>query len=113
VERVVEALKARIDQVAEDDLSWTQVCDRFEGRDAVALMTVHKSKGLEYHTVFFLSIDDRQWWSFRREQASSTSTFFVGSVASRATDDLHLLRGARRSRHGRRAVSASRDRGSS
>lgn len=78
VEVVLEAFKARMDQVADPDLTWTEVCDEFEGRDAVALMTVHKSKGLEYHTVFFLSIDDQQWWSFRREPEASTATFFVG-----------------------------------
>jgi superfamily I DNA/RNA helicase len=78
VELVVEAFKIRMEQVANPDLSWTQVCDEFEGRDAVALMTVHKSKGLEYHTVFFLSIDDRQWWSFPQDPEASTATFFVG-----------------------------------
>ena len=78
VDLVVEALNARMDQVADPEASWTQLCGEFEGRDAVALMTVHKSKGLEYHTVFFLSIDDRQWWSFQREQEAATATFFVG-----------------------------------
>jgi superfamily I DNA/RNA helicase len=78
VELVVEAFKARMAQVANEDLSWAEVCDELEGRGAVPLMTVHKSKGLEYHTVFFLSIDDNQWWSYRREPQASTSTFFVG-----------------------------------
>jgi DNA helicase-2/ATP-dependent DNA helicase PcrA len=77
-ELVVEAFKARMDQVAAECASWQQVCDEFEGRDAVSLMTVHKSKGLEYHTVFFLSIDDGQWWSLQREQEAATATFFVG-----------------------------------
>lgn len=78
VELVVEAFKARMGQVAEQDLSWAEVCDEFEGRGAVPLMTVHKSKGLEYHTIFFLSIDDNQWWSFPNEREASTATFFVG-----------------------------------
>lgn len=78
VQLVVDAFKARMAQVAHEELSWEEVCDEFEGRGAVPLMTVHKSKGLEYHTVFFLSIDDNQWWSFRREPEASTATFFVG-----------------------------------
>lgn len=78
VDIVVEAIKARMDQVADSEASWRQVCEEFEGCDAVALMTVHKSKGLEYHTVFFLGIDDRQWWSLKREQKAATATFFVG-----------------------------------
>lgn len=78
VDVTVEAFKARMGQIADPKASWAQVCADFEGRDAVALMTVHKSKGLEYHTVFFLSIDDRQWWSFQREKEAATATFFVG-----------------------------------
>lgn len=78
VDVVLGAFKARMDQVVRPGMAWTEVCDEFEGCDAVTLMTVHKSKGLEYHTVFFLSIDDQQWWSFRREPEASTATFFVG-----------------------------------
>jgi superfamily I DNA/RNA helicase len=40
-------------------------------------MTIHKSKGLEYHTVIFLGLDDDAWWSFSRDQAEATSGFFV------------------------------------
>ncbi len=78
VDVTVEAFKARMDQVADPRASWADVCADFEGRDAVVLMTVHKSKSLEYHTVLFLSIDDSQWWSFGREQEDATATFFVG-----------------------------------
>jgi len=78
VDVAVDAFKARMEQVANRRLTWTRVCDEFEGRDAVPLMTVHKSKGLQYQTVFFLSIDDNQWWSYRREREASTATFFVG-----------------------------------
>lgn len=57
---------------------WLQVCDDFDGTEAVVLQTVHKSKGLEYHTVFFVGIDDEQWWSHKNEPISSVATFFVG-----------------------------------
>ena len=36
----------------------------------------HKSK-VEYHTIVFLALDDKAWWSFRREPQDSRSTFFV------------------------------------
>jgi superfamily I DNA/RNA helicase len=48
------------------------------GADAISLMTVHKSKGLEFHTVIFLGIDDDQWWSHSPGQIEGRSTFFVG-----------------------------------
>ncbi len=41
-------------------------------------MTIHKSKGLEYHTVIFLGLDDDQWWSFSRDTTEAVRTFFVG-----------------------------------
>ncbi|MDT8912103.1 3'-5' exonuclease [Amycolatopsis sp. PS_44_ISF1] len=58
--------------------TWTAAFDDFESADAVALMTVHKSKGLEYHTVFFLGLDDHQWWAHARDRDESTSAFFIG-----------------------------------
>jgi DNA helicase II / ATP-dependent DNA helicase PcrA len=41
-------------------------------------MTVHRSKGLEYHTVFFLGLDDDQWWAYQRDTDEATAAFFVG-----------------------------------
>jgi superfamily I DNA/RNA helicase len=40
-------------------------------------MTIHKSKGLEYHTVTFLGLDDSAWWSFARDRDEATAGFFV------------------------------------
>ncbi len=62
------------------------------------LMTIHKSKGLEYHTVIFLGLDDDQWWSFKNEPAEAVRTFFVGlSRAEQRTIFTYCsARGARR-----------------
>ncbi len=73
-----EAFRLRIGDVASDAASWAEVCDEFEGVDAVPLMTVHKSKGLEYHTIVFLGIDDNQWWAHSPGQQEGLATFFVG-----------------------------------
>lgn len=56
---------------------WVSTLDVYEGLDAVALMTIHKSKGLEYHTVVFVGLDDAAWWSYTRETTESTAGFFV------------------------------------
>jgi superfamily I DNA/RNA helicase len=40
-------------------------------------MTIHKSKGLEYHTVIFVGLDDGAWWSFAEDQIEGTAGFFV------------------------------------
>ena len=64
-------------QSCENHESWNTALDDFEGVNSIPLMTIHKSKGLEYHTVIFLALDDRAWWSFRREPDEARSTFFV------------------------------------
>jgi superfamily I DNA/RNA helicase len=40
-------------------------------------MTIHKSKGLEYHTVIFVGLDDKAWWSFANDKIEATAGFFV------------------------------------
>ena len=40
-------------------------------------MTLHKSKGLEYHTVIFAGLDDSAWWSYAQDTAVATAGFFV------------------------------------
>ncbi|MCE2497268.1 MAG: ATP-dependent helicase [Flavobacteriales bacterium] len=56
---------------------WESALDDLEGKNCVPLMTIHKSKGLEYHTVIFLALDDTAWWSFRSQPEEGRSTFFV------------------------------------
>lgn len=96
--RMIEAFMIRMAQVSADAVTWTEACDEFEGLNAVPLQTVHKSKGLEYHTVFFVGIDDKQWWSHKREPEASTSTFFVGlsRAAQRTIFTYCSARGRRR-----------------
>lgn len=40
-------------------------------------MTVHKSKGLEYHTVIFMGLEDSAWFNFQRQSDEETAGFFV------------------------------------
>jgi superfamily I DNA/RNA helicase len=40
-------------------------------------MTVHKSKGLEYHTILFVGLDDDAWWSHSPKNLDGLATFFV------------------------------------
>jgi len=40
-------------------------------------MTIHKSKGLEYHTVIFVGLEDNAWFNFKKQTQEETSGFFV------------------------------------
>lgn len=56
---------------------WRSALDAYEGTHTVPLMTIHKSKGLEYHSVIFIGLDDGAWWSFSKDQVEATAGFFV------------------------------------
>ncbi|MBF2014278.1 MAG: ATP-dependent helicase [Rivularia sp. T60_A2020_040] len=60
-----------------ENQSWEAILDDFEGKDSVSIMTVHKSKGSQYHTVIFVGLEDSAWWSFKNDPKESRSNFFV------------------------------------
>lgn len=49
----------------------------FKGVNCLPIMTIHKSKGLEYDTVFFVGLEDGAFWNFRMQKTEDTSAFFV------------------------------------
>ena len=75
---ILGSLTERLRHVMPGARDWAQAFAAVEAADAVTLMTVHRSKGLEYHTVFFLGLDDDQWWAYQRDADEATAAFFVG-----------------------------------
>ncbi len=60
-----------------EDREWSDALDGLEGADSVPIMTMHKSKGLEYHTVVFVGLEDSALWGFKNSEAEETRGFFV------------------------------------
>jgi DNA helicase-2/ATP-dependent DNA helicase PcrA len=58
-------------------MEWNEALDELEGMNAVPIMTIHKSKGLEYHTVVFVGFEDSAFWNFHKKPTEETCTFFV------------------------------------
>ena len=58
--------------------------DRLDGEQAVRLMTIHKSKGLEYHTVIFAEFNDDAFWG----NDDDVNVFFV--ALSRARERVYF-----------------------
>jgi superfamily I DNA/RNA helicase len=75
--KVSEAAGLHLAACCEGAVNWAAVLDDYEGLHAVPLMTIHKSKGLEYHSVIFVGLDDGAWWSFDRDKIEATAGFFV------------------------------------
>lgn len=49
-------------------------------------MTMHKSKGLEFKTVFFIGFEDENLWNYRNNRNEETCGFFV--AFSRAKEQI-------------------------
>lgn len=77
LEEVENSLKLHLKSSATRASDWLAVLEAYEGTKTVPLMTLHKSKGLEYHTVIFIGLDDSAWWSYAQETAESMAGFFV------------------------------------
>ncbi len=75
--KVIDAARRHLHASSAGAADWTTALDAYEGLHAIPLMTIHKSKGLEYHTVIFVGLDDGAWWSFAGDQIEGTAGFFV------------------------------------
>ena len=76
--KVAGAVVVHLQTSATGAADWTAALDAYEGVHAVPLMTIHKSKGLEYHTVIFVGLDDGAWSrSFNEDRIEATAAFFV------------------------------------
>jgi DNA helicase II / ATP-dependent DNA helicase PcrA len=60
----------------------TVALDCILGKNSVPVLTIHKSKGLEYHTVLFVGLEDGAFWNFSNQPEEDKCAFFV--AASRA-----------------------------
>ncbi|MBV8593005.1 MAG: ATP-dependent helicase, partial [Caulobacteraceae bacterium] len=77
LEKVVASAAIHLAQSAADAGDWAGALDTYKGLHAIPLMTIHKSKGLEYHSVIFVGLDDGAWWSFANDRIEATAGFFV------------------------------------
>lgn len=82
LEVTVAAFANRLSEYLES-LDWSPALDALEGVGSVPIMTLHKSKGLEYHTVVFVGLEDSALWGFARSQAEETRGFFVAFSRAR------------------------------
>ncbi len=74
---ITEAFALHLVGCAEGAPSWRECVDAFEGVSLMPMMTVHKSKGLEFDTIVFVGLDDDAWWSHKPGDLEGLATFFV------------------------------------
>ena len=84
------ALAALMAEHAPATGDWKQLVDGVEGMGQIRLMTIHKSKGLEYHTVIFVGLHQNAFFGYRNNKAEETNAFFV--ALSRARERVFFTR---------------------
>lgn len=66
---------------------WINALEGFEGKDTIPMMTIHKSKGLEYDVVFFVGLEDGAFFSYDRQSHEDNCAFFVAVSRARERVD--------------------------
>lgn len=61
----------------ENSLDWILAIEAFEGKDSIKIMTMHKSKGLEFNTVIFMGLEDNAHWNYIKNPSADNNGFFV------------------------------------
>ena len=64
---------------------WNRAIENFRGEHSIPIMTIHKSKGLEYTAVYFVGLEDSAFWNFRNQPDEDRCTFFVALSRAKET----------------------------
>lgn len=66
-----------IDELQRASYDWILALESFCGENSIPIMTIHKSKGLEYSVVYFVGLEDGAFWSFKSQPDEDRCAFFV------------------------------------
>ncbi|AUC25135.1 UvrD-helicase domain-containing protein [Streptococcus uberis] len=75
--RVTKFSKLLYKEYLQSGNNWTLIVSNFKGENSIPIMTIHKSKGLEFDAVYFIGLEDDAFWNFNREPEEEKRTFFV------------------------------------
>jgi superfamily I DNA/RNA helicase len=76
-DRVWNGFVLLLRECLEHSETWSDALDKVEGLGQIALMTIHKSKGLEFHSMIFYGLDNQTWWSLTPDRIEELNSFFV------------------------------------
>jgi superfamily I DNA/RNA helicase len=92
--RVRDGFVALLDECRGFSGSWEEAIDRFEGVGQIPVMTIHKSKGLEYHTVVFFGLDRHEWAGLAENKSEELRAFYVALTRAKQRAIFTRRRGA-------------------
>lgn len=74
---VVNQLCKTLEKYNEKSNNIYEAVQKLLGKDSVPVMTIHKSKGLEYDSIVFVGLEDGAFWSFEKQPDEDKCAFFV------------------------------------
>jgi superfamily I DNA/RNA helicase len=77
LDKAIEELSDEFISNYQEESDVIKALDKLTGKDTIPVMTIHKSKGLEYQTVIFVGLEDDAFWSFDRQPDEDKCAFFV------------------------------------
>lgn len=82
-QRVRTGFVLLLEQCLQEAGGWEKALAEFRGVGQVPLMTIHKSKGLEFHTMIFFGLDGESWWSLKPDRPEELNAFYVAFTRAR------------------------------
>lgn len=77
IELIIDILESRITKELEEGSNFLSIVNNIEGKNTIPIMTIHKSKGLEFHTVILLGLEDSAFWNYPQNPEQENCTLFV------------------------------------
>ena len=74
---VWQALEVHLRNMINQTHSLEDAAKLFSAENAVHLMNIHKCKGLEYHTVYFIGLEDQAFWNYRQQIFEDNCAIYV------------------------------------
>ncbi|MCI1699184.1 UvrD-helicase domain-containing protein [Liquorilactobacillus nagelii] len=77
LERTIDTFIELLNMERQAGGPWIESINSFRGIDTIPIMTIHKSKGLEFKAVYLIALDDTAFWSFQSEPDATRRALFV------------------------------------
>jgi superfamily I DNA/RNA helicase len=74
---MLNQLSESLEKYKEESENSYEAVQKLLGKDSVPIMTIHKSKGLEYNSIIFVGLEDGAFWSFEKQPDEDKCAFFV------------------------------------
>lgn len=77
LKEMLNQLSESLKKYKEESENIYEAVQKLLGKDSVPIMTIHKSKGLEYNSIIFVGLEDGAFWSFEQQPDEDKCAFFV------------------------------------